>query len=421
MVKKMNNLLNKLIPKKDARGVLQRNMTVIYASAFFHSFMVIVPVIVPFFMSKGLSLSEIFYLQAVFATTIVLLEAPSGYFADIFGRRTALLIGSVFHGLGYPCLNFADDMTTLVVFEITVGVAASLLSGADLALLYDTQKAIAADDNQEHSKGIANLGFIKSGAEAIGALLGGVLAIISFDLMVGIQSVAAWVCLLLALLVVEPPYKNQGDAKHQLQLIAILRHLFNGDPVLRNVVIAIPLYNLATFHVVWLMQPYWESQGLSLAIFGVLWCAQSLMLAFANKFGFVIERRMGAVFALSVIGVLPIVGHFGMAYLQGWAGIMIGLLLFVCRGMNQVMLVNALNRRVPSEFRATANSFTSFLFRLSFIATGPLVGYVAEIQGLVIALSLLGLASIALFLVVMLPLIQSVRAIPQRAVAKTTA
>ena len=71
--------------------------------------MIIVPVIVPFFMSKGLSLAEIFYLQAVFAATIVLLEAPSGYFADVFGRRIALLIGSVVHGLGYLCLNFADD------------------------------------------------------------------------------------------------------------------------------------------------------------------------------------------------------------------------------------------------------------------------------------------------------------------------
>ncbi len=399
------------------KNKLHRNITVIYGLAFFHCFMVIVPAIVPFFMSKGLSLAEIFYLQAVFATTIVLLEAPSGYFADIFGRRFALIIGSVFLGFAYFLLNFANDMASLMVFEITAGVAMSLISGADIALLYDTQKALQEDTHSESAKGIAQLGFIKSLAEVLGALVGGVLALWSFDLMVLIQSAVAWVCLLLALLVVEPPYKKAGAAESRLQITEILKHLLVRDPVLRRVVLAIPLYSLATFHVAWLVQPYWESQGLSLAVFGILWCAQSLTVALANKFGFEIERRFGASTLLVLIGTLPILGHFGMAWFQGWTGIVIGLLLFVCRGLNQVILVNALNRRVPSEFRATANSFTSFLFRLAFITTGPLVGYVAQTQGLVTALNLLGISSIALFVVVMIPLIQSVKAIQRHVVA----
>ena len=399
------------------KNKLHRNITVIYGLAFFHCFMVIVPAIVPFFMSKGLSLAEIFYLQAVFATTIVLLEAPSGYFADIFGRRFALIISSVFLGFAYFLLNFANDMASLMVFEITAGVAMSLISGADIALLYDTQKALQEDTHSESTKGIAQLGFIKSLAEVLGALVGGVLALWSFDLMVLIQSAVAWVCLLLALLVVEPPYKKAGAAESRLQITEILKHLLVRDPVLRRVVLAIPLYSLATFHVAWLVQPYWESQGLSLAVFGILWCAQSLTVALANKFGFEIERRFGASTVLVLIGTLPILGHFGMAWFQGWTGIVIGLLLFVCRGLNQVILVNALNRRVPSEFRATANSFTSFLFRLAFITTGPLVGYVAQTQGLVTALNLLGISSITLFVVVMIPLIQSVKAIQRHVVA----
>ncbi|MBT73218.1 MAG: hypothetical protein CMQ15_14475 [Gammaproteobacteria bacterium] len=370
-----------------------------------------------FLYVEGTEPCGIFYLQAVFATTIVLLEAPSGYFADIFGRRFALIISSVFLGFAYFLLNFANDMASLMVFEITAGVAISLISGADIALLYDTQKALQEDTHSESAKGIAQLGFIKSLAEALGALVGGVLALWSFDLMVLIQSAVAWVCLLLALLVVEPPYKKAGAAESRLQITEILKHLLVRDPVLRRVVLAIPLYSLATFHVAWLVQPYWESQGLSLAVFGILWCAQSLTVALANKFGFEIERRFGASTLLVLIGTLPILGHFGMAWFQGWTGIVIGLLLFVCRGLNQVILVNALNRRVPSEFRATANSFTSFLFRLAFITTGPLVGYVAQTQGLVTALNLLGISSITLFVVVMIPLIQSVKAIQRHVVA----
>ncbi len=389
---------------------LHRNINLIYGLAFFHSFMIIVPVIVPFFISKGLSLAEIFYLQAVYASTIVVLEAPSGYFADLFGRRTALLIGSVVHGIGYLCLNFADDLFSLIVFEIIVGISASLLSGADLALLYDTQKTLREEGTIDDGKGIAHLGFIKSSAEGLGALLGGALALWSFDILVVVQALAAWMCLILALGVVEPPYKKESQGVDHLGIGRILKHLLQGDPLLRKIVIAIPLYSLATFHVAWLMQPYWESQGISLSMFGVLWCSQSLVVALASKFGFEIERRHGAAYALTLMGLLPIVGHFGLAWLQGWAGMGLGLLLCASRGLNQVILVNALNRRVPSEFRATANSFTSFLFRLSFIITGPLVGYVAETEGLGTVLTLLGVSSIALFAVVMLPLIQSVKA-----------
>jgi MFS family permease len=396
---------------------IQRNITAIYALAFFQSFMLIVPVIVPFFVDKGLSLAEIFYLQAVFATTIVLLEAPSGYFADLFGRKLALVIGALLHAFGYMLLNFADDLASLMVFEITLGIAMSLLSGADLAILYDTQKSLEENESAEHSQVIANLGFFKSGAEALGALLGGALALISFDLMVLVQSSTAWIVPVLALLIVEPPYRNQANPGARVKLLDILRHLLMRDPILRQIVIAIPLYSLATFLVAWLVQPYWEEQGLSLAIFGLLWFTQSMAVAVANRYGFSIERRFGAPIALIVIGLLPIVGHLGMAWLPGWLGIGMGMLIFVGRGLTQVILVNALNRRVPSEFRATANSFTSFLFRLTFIVSGPVVGYLAETQGLAATLNVLAAAFAVVFVTVMLPLVNQVRSIQQRAAA----
>lgn len=388
---------------------LTRNITLVYGLSFFHSFMIIVPVIVPFFMSKGLGLAEVFYLQTVYAGTIVLLEAPSGYIADVLGRRMALLVGSVFHGAGYLYLNFADDFSQLILFEITVGIAGSLLSGADLALLFDTRKALDADQVAPHSKEIARLGFMRSVAEGLGALAGGLLALRSFDLMVLAQSLSAWVCLVLALFMVEPPYKNTSGKAVDMRIAAILRYLWSSDPVLRAVFFAIPVYSLMTFHAAWLIQPYWESKGVSLALFGVLWCGQSLMVALANHWGFSIERKKGPVFVLVMIGALPVIGHFGMAWLGGWAGILAGGFLFFGRGLGQVILVNALNRRIPSEFRATANSLTSFTFRFGFITTGPLVGFVADGQGLTTALNLLGVVAIAVFALIMLPLIQSVR------------
>lgn len=61
-------------------------------------------------------------------------------------------------------------------------------------------------------------------------------------------------------------------------------------------------------------------QGLPLALFGVLWFAQSLTVAVASKCGYVLEKSRGPVYALVVIGIMPVVGIFGMAWIGGWGG-----------------------------------------------------------------------------------------------------
>src|SRR5690606_39251802 len=102
---------------------LQRNTRLIYAFSFCQAFMLIVPVLVPLFQSKGLSLSEIFYLQAIYAAVIVLFEAPSGYMADRFGRRIVLVVGGIANAVACFWLNFSDCFAGLVLFEAAMGLA----------------------------------------------------------------------------------------------------------------------------------------------------------------------------------------------------------------------------------------------------------------------------------------------------------
>ncbi|MDX1490684.1 MAG: MFS transporter [Pseudohongiellaceae bacterium] len=385
---------------------LKQNKRVIYGLTFCRSFTLFLAVIVPFFESKGLSLSQIFYLQALFAGAVLVLEAPSGYLADRFGRKTLLVIGSIADGLGCFWLIFANGFVDLLIFEMLLAVAVSLMSGADLAILYDTEKALS-ESEETHTSSIAHLGFTKSVAEGFGALLGGALALWSFEIMILTQAIVAWSCLALSLLLIEPP--NTDKETTPLDFKGIYNHVMKGDAMLKRVFFAIPIYNLSTFHVVWLVQSYWEEQGLSLIVFGALWFAQSITVAIASQCSFALEKYKGAAFALIIIGLLPIVGHFGMAWLGGWAGISICFVLFFCRGLYQVILTNALNRRIPGSVRATVNSLTSLTFRFGFILTGPLVGHLADTRGLSSALNLLGLSSIAIFVLIMLPLVKAVK------------
>lgn len=386
----------------------QRNITLLYAFSFFWLALVIIPVIVPFFASKGLSLADVFVLQAIFAGAVVLFEVPSGYFADLVGRRNALIAGSFLHGLGFTILCFADSFAGLVLFEITVGIGMSLLSGSDLSLLYDSQLALNLSP-REKVRGVARQRLVMACAEGIASLLAAVLVLWSFDLLVYANAVIAWVPLLIALQLVEVPFERMSASSPLVNFKRILMHLFYQDELLRLTTLAVTFYGLSTFYVVWLIQPYWENAGVPLAMFGVLWAVKNFTIALTAKFAAPLEERFGAVPVLLVMALLPVLGYLGMAIDGGVIGLLLAFSFYVSRGLHQVILTDAFNSRVPSEFRATANSLTGFMFRGVFIITGPLVGWLHESYGMSVTLLVLGTAAIVLFAVLMLPLLTKLR------------
>ena len=111
---------------------------------------------------------------------------------------------------------------------------------------------------------------------------------------------------------------------------------------------------------------------------------------------------------LILMGILPIIGYWGMAGMGGFAGIVLSFSFFVSRGINQVLLTDALNSRVPSAFRATANSMTSFMFRGVYIVTGPLIGYSIDEFGTDAVLWGLGAAIVLVVGLFLLPLLSEI-------------
>src|SRR5262249_21971126 len=143
----------------------------------------------------------------------------------------------------------------------------------------------------------------------------------------------------------------------------------------------------------------------ALAYFGVLWAACSLTTGVAGKATHKLEHLAGPLFILFLIGLLPVAAYFGMALVGGYAGVAFGLLFYVCRGFNYVMLKDVVNWRAPSQFRGTINSIQSFFFRLGFALFGPVVGMGIDKLGMNTMLGVLGGVFAVLFVVIMLPLI----------------
>lgn len=415
---------NLTLSEVDAQRLRNNRHRVLWL-AFSQVFMVIMPIAVPFFQSKGLSMQEVFSLQAVFALVVLVAEVPSGYVADMLGRKQTLIIGGLFAGIGHSLLLVADGFWTLAMFEAALAISHSLVSGADLALAYDTELVLGehraqraastqsdqqvmdreADQQHRQRQVVGKLFAVRTLSEATAGVFCSLLLLYwSMPEAVWVQAVVGWLPLLVALTLVEPPQARMSTGGHWQNLRTILHHLWNTDQLLRRCLMALCFWPLTTFYAVWLVQELWQQQGIGLVHFGYLWAVFALIATFAGRYAHRVEDWLGSRGLLVLIGLLPVVGYIGMASFGMVGGLVAVTAFFLARGWGLVVLRDALNRRVPSEFRATANSVASFGFRAGFVVTGPLIGYAYDLWRMPVALWLLALISAVLALALLLPL-----------------
>src|SRR3989442_11418340 len=76
-------------------------------------------------------------LQAVFALVILCGELPSGLLSDLWGRKKTLLRGSTLKGVSFSLLPLWSSYAGFLFYQLTMGIALSMISGGDVALLYD--------------------------------------------------------------------------------------------------------------------------------------------------------------------------------------------------------------------------------------------------------------------------------------------
>ena len=376
---------------------------------FFKAFLVIMPVAVPFFQSKGLSMQEVFTLQALFAFVVMVTEAPSGYLADLIGRRRCLVLGTAFAGVGYSLLAVAEGFWTLALFETALALSFSLTSGTDLALLYDTELARGSSEKRQRQV-VGKLYAVRTLSEAAAGVACSLLLVWgTLDGVVVAQVLVGWLPLLFALRLREPPAARLSAESHLANMVRITRHLLRGNLVLRLVFLALCIWSLTTFYAVWLLPKLWEQQGLGLAHFGYLWAGLCFLSAVAGRWTHKLEDRIGPAGVLAAMGLAPALGYLGLDRLGIAGGLLAASTFFIARGLGTVILTDALNSRVPSEFRATANSLASFGFRGLFVVTGPLVGLHFDLWGMTTTLLMLAALSFGIFVGLILPLIIAVR------------
>ena len=83
-------------------------------------FMVAMPIIVLFFLEHDLTLTQVILLQSIYSISVAFFEIPSGYIADVFGRRKTIIFSTIFSFMGYVVFSFYSGFFAFSLAQVLV-------------------------------------------------------------------------------------------------------------------------------------------------------------------------------------------------------------------------------------------------------------------------------------------------------------
>jgi predicted MFS family arabinose efflux permease len=366
--------------KGDERG-LRRTLFTLNVFAALKMMLFPMAIITLFWKDEiGLSLTEILTLQVFFSLASVLMEYPSGYVSDRLGYRWALVTACLFGLLGWSWYLAAETFWGVLVAELFLGVSYAFISGSDTALLFETLRASGRVDLYARLDGrLVSWG---QGGEAAGALFAGAMYA-WWPLLPFVAQIAVWaVALALCLSLRDPSCDDGGHVtSHLAEALGVCRQAF-GDPAIRSTIFSGMLLGLASFYMVWLIQPHMQACSVPLAWFGPVWAGANLAVALgasvSHRFhGWLSMRGMFVLFF-----ALIVTAYTGLGLGKATASFLFYYLLTLMRGMQGPIMRSRLQALSRRRNRASILSLHSLVFRLGFVLSGPLVGVLADSRGL---------------------------------------
>ena len=334
------------------------------------------PVVVLFYQDNGMGMHEIFQLKAIYSVAIVAMEIPSGWMADVWGRKKTLLLGSILGSAGFLIYSFSYGFWAFAVAEIILGVGHSFVSGADSALLYDSLKASGKTEQYVKQEGrITSAGNF---AEAIAGVAGGFLAAISLRTPFYFQFIVAAIAIPASLTLAEPKIQFTEHI-HSIRKLAVnISKILRINHNLRIAILFSSVTGTATLTFAWLVQPFFKAINLPVELFGILWTALNLTVGVSSVFAYRVESWLGKRLSILSIILLLTAGYiFAGAFISYW-GLIFLFLFYIVRGVASPILKNHINLFTPGEVRATMLSMRNFIIRIVFAIFGPLLGWLTD-------------------------------------------
>lgn len=388
-----------MIGKKE-RKKISKNVAKAYWFKFFRGLHFFSAVLIPFFTLWGkIGFTEIMILQAVFTFSMFLLEIPTGVIADWFGRKTSLVLASIMGIIAPLIYSSYPNFWVFAFAEFTWAIGATLLSGADSALIYDSLKE---DKNEKESKKVlSRYGSFGLAGIFFAALIGGLIAqYFGVRMAMMFTSVPMFISLMIALTFKEPgEHKKKREKSYWKTLRGGVKYL-GGHRELRILMFDYIVIGTLAFFIIWVYQVILQDYNLSIGWFGFVHGAivvgEIIVLNNIER----IEKLFGSkknylTYSSVIIGLLFLV----LAFVRNIYIAVFSIFLIGSFGLTRKNLFSSyFNKFIESHNRATVLSVISMFYSLSMAILDIVLGAIVD-WDLKVGLILVGVSIIVASLI----------------------
>jgi predicted MFS family arabinose efflux permease len=365
---------------------LASNLWKIPAFKFISDFLMIAPIIIPFYKANGLSATQILVTQAVFSLSMLIFEVPSGYLSDVIGRRKTLIICATSYPLGIFVYAFSSSFFGFLCAETILGFSLSMRSGTDSAILYDT--LLQMDQVRSYKKYEGRAFFFERLGTSLASVSGGLCALVSLRFTFFANAISSLFLFPVSLSLIEPERKTRKSSNPLKDLIGIVKFSLKKREVLGIMLFSslllttgiISIWGYFMYLGTWRVPLYWY--GIYFALFQLASAYSSLLShKVENLFG-----QKGSIYLLFLIPVFQLtIGFVNTPWI-----IPLMLLHATLWGMATPVFLDILNAYIESDIRATVLSVAGMIGRITYVIIGPIFGLLIDKISLFVAF--LGLA-----------------------------
>ncbi len=379
---------------------LERNIVLQYIIASLMWMRFYLPVIALFYIASQVSVAEFAIILAVFSAVILVFEIPSGVIADFLGKRSTLLISRFLYLVELYLVAFHNGFWIFLVAKIISGIAVSLTSGTDSALLFDTLKRLGRES--EHKKISGRVYTISAISMACMFIVGAYLFSLSPKLpaIVSIPFVGAG--FILTFFIVEPTsIVKEFTFRNSWRHFKDGLRLFWMNPYLKYLAFYSLIIGTAFEIALSLSSIYYAWVLIPVSLIGLLASIGSLFTAFASAKAHRIEERLGEFRSMILIMGVVLLGIFLLSFGVPYWGAALFMLLPFIQGFYTVLLNDYTNRHVGDSHRVTMLSINNMFDNIGVALLFPIIGAITKAYSL--RVSFIVLASIiAVYLIVLL-------------------
>jgi MFS family permease len=361
---------------------------------------------IPFLLSRAMNLWQINLINSFFMATIILMELPTGSFADKFGRHRSITLSCFLMALGLMVYFFSDNFWLFIAAEVVIGLGKTFASGALEAWMVDSLKTQGLIGLKE--KLFRQESYFSSAGAILGSLAG---AYAGNSNLAWPWLMGAVLSLLVALysLVLKEPYYDKNEKRVRVGLgqqikIACEHGFSNKDLISFMVLGAILALAVQALNMQWTIV-FQKQYSLETKYLGWIFTGIALTQAWGGHLSKYSQRlfkdeKKSLAFTQIVTGVVIIV----LTQLSGLTSTLSFFFLHeLSRGAFKPLKQSFFNNHLLTETRATVLSLDSMINKVGSFIGLLASGFIANAYSIKIAWLVSGLFLLACALFFFLP------------------